>query len=454
MDNQVVSIRPAQLEVAQPGFQPSVQSSPANVYLQEVQAQTHDERRMSFSWRSPSSHLVASPLAHVTFRIKVSSSSKICRQDMVGAVCGVFDGQHADAGRTGAALEKFRPILCFGEGNCVANAIESQSISVNGAVWTELNGNLYNRSLERCFVPVDVQQRAYSTCGGAPNRFDDRPLSGHVTELPGGIGYVAHGAGAQALNVSAVGAGDAQYRGRARVEGMVCDSGLAQRMENFYDQIVSSTQMTATEDNVVLEIRFPLQGGCFNSLWGASGLSRSDPRLRMALGIANLNQGNITLNFKDLIKNIVRRLGRPTATHDAANAAATGTALLRGIAARKGDIVVEYDDSFIPRLYLTYIRLPAFRSYPERSVITVYRRDARKALGTVFPKTFAADLFDSAGVKKGLQWCGAFCPTLFPSNGHTRRIFPRNKTCSGCFLHRAAVPASAEPALHCYAEIE
>ena len=139
MDNQVVSIRPAQLEVAQPGFQPSVQSSPANVYLQEVQAQTHDERRMSFTWRSPSSHLVASPLAYVTFQVTVSSSSKISRQEMIGAVAGVFDGQHADAGRSIPAGEKFRPILTFGEGNCVANAIESQSISVNGAVWTELN---------------------------------------------------------------------------------------------------------------------------------------------------------------------------------------------------------------------------------------------------------------------------------------------------------------------------
>ena len=406
MDNQVVSIRPAQLEVAQPGFQPSVQSSPANVYLQEVSAQTHDERRCSFSWRSPSSHLVCSPLAHVTFRIKVSSSSKISRQAMIGAVCGVFDGQAAPDGRTGAALEKFRPILCFGEGNCVANAIESQSISVNGAVWTELNGNLYNRSLERCFVPVDVQQRAYSTCGGAPNRFDDRPLSGHVNELPGGLGYAAHGGGVNALNVAAVGDGDAHYRGRARVEGMTCDSGLAQRMENFYDQIVTSTAMTDTSDQVSIEIRFPLQGGPFNSLWGASGLSRSDPRLRMALGIANLNQGQVTLNYKDLIKSIVRRLGRPTVVHAAANSAVAGQAILKAAGAIKGDILVEYDEDTIPRLYLTYIRLPAFRSYPERSVITVYRRDARKALGTVFPKTFAANLFDSAGDKKGLQ-CGA-----------------------------------------------
>ena len=398
-DNQVVSIRPAQLEVAQPGFQPSVTSSPANVYLQEVQAQTHDERRMSFTWRSPSSHLVCSPLAHVVFRLKVKSSSKISRQEMVGAVCGVFDGQHAAAGKSVAASEKFRPILCFGEGNCVANSLESQSISVNGAVWTELNGNLYNRSLERCFVPTAVQQRAYSTCGGCPNKYDDRPLSGHVNELSGGIGYAAHGAAAHILSVAAAANGDDKYRGRARVEGMTCDSGLAQRMENFYDQIVGHTPMTATADEVSIEIRFPIQGGCFNSLWGASGLSRSDPRLRMALGVANLNQGQITLNFKDLAKNIVRRLGRPTLT-GAANAAATGTANIAS------DITVTYDDTTVPKLYLTYIRLPAFRTYPERSVITVYRRDARKALGQTFPKAFAASLFDSPGEKLGLQ-CGA-----------------------------------------------
>ena len=405
MDNQVVSIRPAQLEVAQPGFQPSVTSSPANVYLQEVQAQTHDERRMSFTWRSPSSHLVCSPLAHVVFRIKVKSSSRISRHEMIGAVCGVFDGQHAAAGKSIAASEKFRPILCFGEGNCVANALESQSISVNGAVWTELNGNLYNRSLERCFVPPAVQQRAYSTCGGCPNKYDDRPLSGHVNEFSGDIGYAAHGNAAQILNVAAAANGDDKYRGRARVEGMTCDSGLAQRMENFYDQIVTHTQMTATTDEVSIEIRFPVQGGCFNSLWGASGLSRSDPRLRMALGVANLNQGQITFNFKDLIKNIVRRLGRPTLV-GAANAAGTGQAALGDAAGGYAkDIDITYDDSTVPKLYLTYIRLPAFRTYPERSVITVYRRDARKALNQAFPKTFAASLFDSAGEKKGLQ-CG------------------------------------------------
>ena len=71
----VVSIRPAEQEVAQPSFVPSVISSPANIYLQEIQAQTADERRMAFVWRSPSAGLVLSPLAYAKFRIQIKSSS-------------------------------------------------------------------------------------------------------------------------------------------------------------------------------------------------------------------------------------------------------------------------------------------------------------------------------------------------------------------------------------------
>ena len=398
MDNAVVSIRPAFLEVAQPSFQPSVQSSPANVYLQEVQAQTHDERRMSWTWRSPSSHLVASPLAHAVFRIRVTAATKLSRHEMVGAICGVFDSTVAAAGQTAVDVkEKFRPILTFGEGCCPQNAIESQSISVNGAVWTELNGNLYNRSLERCLVPVDIQQRAYSTCGGAPNRYDDTPLSGQVNQLPGDITLGAHGGAAMPLVAVSAADGDAVQIPRARIEGMTCDSGLRQRMNNFYDQIVSKpTAIGATGDAVTLEIRFPLQGGPFNALWGASGLSRSDPRLRMALGIANFNQGQVTLNFKDLLKTIVRRLGRPRSVAAASVAA-------DNVSAFTNDITVEYDETYVPRLYLTYIRMPAFRNYPEKSVITVYRRDARKALTATFPKTFSSAFFDSTADLKGLQ---------------------------------------------------
>ena len=66
MDQQgsVISIRPAFLEVAQPSFQPSIQSTAANIYVSKIEAQTHDERRISWQCRSPSSGLVLSPLAY------------------------------------------------------------------------------------------------------------------------------------------------------------------------------------------------------------------------------------------------------------------------------------------------------------------------------------------------------------------------------------------------------
>ena len=49
----VIKIRPAQMELAVPAFQPSVVSSPANVFIQEVAAQTYTENRMVWNFRSP-----------------------------------------------------------------------------------------------------------------------------------------------------------------------------------------------------------------------------------------------------------------------------------------------------------------------------------------------------------------------------------------------------------------
>ena len=96
---QVISIRPAEQEVGVPSFQPSVSSSPANIYIQQVDAQSSDERRMSWSFRSPSAGLVLSPLVYGRFRILVKSRAcKLTRADMIGALMGEIDGQHAAAG--------------------------------------------------------------------------------------------------------------------------------------------------------------------------------------------------------------------------------------------------------------------------------------------------------------------------------------------------------------------
>jgi hypothetical protein len=196
-------------------------------------------------------------------------------------------------------------------------------------------------------------------------------------------------------------------------------------MDNFYDQVTKAGQrnaagtlipgIDATHHEINLEIRFPIQGGPFNSLWGASGLSRADPRLRMALGIPNYNQGQITYNFRNLLKHIVRRLGRPSRVA-AANAVAGGVA---GLIAK--DIKVEYDTEYTPQLELTWIRMPAYRSYPQSSAITIYRRDVRRAAAPKFNKKFAAGLFDGGSALDGLQCASGVsgqpsCGTLRPAS--------------------------------------
>ena len=80
----VIKIRPAQMELAVPAFQPSVVSSPANVFIQEVAAQTYTENRMVWNFRSPSANLLCSPLMHCVFRIKLQCPYKLNKGSQIG----------------------------------------------------------------------------------------------------------------------------------------------------------------------------------------------------------------------------------------------------------------------------------------------------------------------------------------------------------------------------------
>ena len=144
------------------------------------------------------------------------------------------------------------------------------------------------------------------------------------------------------------------------------DSGICRRMSNFYDQILSQRADPAGAVNGIeytIEIKFPISGSVFNDQWGAQGLARSDPRLRLALGIPHANQVQIVLQFNELYKTLIRRLGRPNEV-GAAN-------LLAGAISGPVDVKIEFDSSYAPRLRATYIRLPSWRSYPQTSVSKV-----------------------------------------------------------------------------------
>ena len=448
----VVKIRPAQLELAVPSFQPTVVSSASNIFQQEVLAQSYSQERISWNLRSPSSQLLCSPLLFGVMRIKLTCPYKLCKSQQIGPLLGYYDTEVDYAASApaapAAALDMtarggygYRPMFCFSSGNGVMNACESKSISVNGGTWSALNENLYLRSLDECYVPRDAQQRAYSTCGGCKNANDSVPVSGHVLGLPDSMGISArtHAVGAITTSNSllTVGHGAAADRaldaGFRPSEGATMDSGLTRRMHNFYDQIIDVQGDADTGRTYTIEIKFPISGSVFNDLWGAQGLARSDPRLRMALGLPHVNQLQVVLQFKDLFKTLIRRLGRP-------NQVGPANILAGAVSNVVSDVQIEFDSSYPPRLRATYIRLPAFRSYPETSVLQICRREIRRAEGTRAKgdyggKGFCDALFGGTGaaqaVVNGLRCAGDFFslpsaqvvrPPRRDAAGHTKII--------------------------------
>ena len=415
----VVKIRPAEMELAQPSFQPSVQSCPSNLYIQEIQAQSYSADRFSFSWRSPSQNLLCSPYVEGVFQVQIKTPYALSKNQGIGCLVGSFSddtkhvalGADANDAYTTARGVGYRQLMCLGSSNAVMNSCESTSITINGATWSTLNQNLYQRSLDKCFVPDEVQQKVWSMCGGQPDAHDSVPVSGHVLGIPASAEALAAAAfgGAQRRVIACTEAagGNTASHGFIPTESSTMDSGVVRRMNNFYDQIVEEEKAGAADTTYTykLEVKFPLDGFLLNGCWGQSGLSRSDPRLRMALGLPHINQGTITLQFKDLMKNLIRRLGRP------GNFAAATTRLTqRSIRGKDMEITLA---SYIPRLRFTYIRLPSFRSYPQTAALQIYRREVRRPQGTrsagdfgshVYPYGLFGKAHAAAGGEKGLKY--------------------------------------------------
>ena len=130
----VIKIQPAELTLARPAFQPTVISSPANVFHQEVRASNFSAERFSWNWRSPSANLLCSPLIHGVFRIKLKCPYNLSKSQQIGPLLGVYDCQISTDGDTEAVGRPFagsgdeqplkgqygyRPLLSFSSGNAV-----------------------------------------------------------------------------------------------------------------------------------------------------------------------------------------------------------------------------------------------------------------------------------------------------------------------------------------------
>jgi hypothetical protein len=175
-------------------------------------------------------------------------------------------------------------------------------------------------------------------------------------------------AGADARLAAVVPAGCTQQA------GMTADSGTCQRANNFSNCVVKVVGATADgngyNDGYTYRIKVlaPLDGGLFNQVYGEPGLSQSGIYPKLCLAIPNANSMAVTILWKDLEKQIVRRLGRSFLGEqpNAANA-----------------IVAGHENSAVPfsvkfagteaYLHCKYLRLQAFRSYPEAISLACYR---------------------------------------------------------------------------------
>ena len=463
---EVITIRPAELEIA-PTFQGSLHETPVNVYRMKVDAQSSDERRMSFGWRAPGNNLLCSPQAYIEFDLNCQIPYTYTEPEAVSALYGMVDRSG------GAALEKdaannggdtkiigasnmtaapadfskdkvwkptetpagrgYRGGICFGEGDAIGNCIESIQYTINGCSISHQNWHLFKRSLDRCWVPSQVMQRIYYQSGGAWNAYDCKALTGQ-------LGYNhAFGNAKQATTDASV------ITGHTCIEGLTSDSGLTKRMKNFYacvmarnnDDIKNDYPKSGTDNDAryllsgsgfIVRVRYPLSGGLFNAVWGESGLARSCPYQRLALAIPNYNQGSLTVLFKDLMKCLVRRLGRTcsldanrhgqlvnnseTSKDNAGAEIATARNATKGYGASTEynyPFTVKLRSSVKPSLHLTYLRLQSFRRYPEVASFSTYRTQTylgpttTEAPGDCKAKP-VADIFDS-GTPEYIRLC-------------------------------------------------
>jgi len=389
--NEVVTVRPSTLSIA-PLFQSSVSESPSNIFKQTVMNQSADLRRMSFVWRSPGANLLMNPSAYISFQVVVNVPHNISKAYNIAAivqrqniVAPAAAGAGTFAGSDVASLQTASgPALAFGSGNCVMNAIESLQYVVNGGSISHSNWNLFKRTLDSCQIPAKVAQRCFSQAGGSWLRFDEKCVSTSQSSGRGTSDTATHSDGTQSA-------------------GMTIDSGLSLRLRNFSDAVVGEAFPVdsagaraanyAKGIELTIRVQAPLDGGVFNQVSGEAGMARSSSYQALCLAIPNCNSMAVTMLFKDLEKQLIRRLGRTWSP------VASDASVANSASAEDTPFSVKYDTSYQARLHIEYIRLQSFRRYPEAVSLATYRHQTyiTDMPGTAVPNQLVKNAVYSPG---------------------------------------------------------
>ena len=334
-------VRPIEYSIG--SYVPGLTESCVNIFKMEVDPNDFTENRCSFAFKSPGLNTLLSSAVYLEFDVQISTPSKFydyaaARLPNFGMVRGASDAATAIQGAT--------PTICFGEGNVLAQAMQSYQLTVNGAVLQQIRMDEWKNSCDKLFYPSAVMQRRFGRAGGAYNKYDSVAVSGDAnTRVKAAI--VGHDAN------------------NALVEAFTQDSGISKRIQSVLACTKQAPAVAGQTDVRVIRVRAPLENcGIFNYMGRDDYCSNACPLKNAGFCLPHFNVVNISILWKNLFKTLIRNLS-------SYKRQAAGATIAHG--GQQADIQVAFAGGGNTKLCVDYIRLGAWRQIPATRTLAAYR---------------------------------------------------------------------------------
>ena len=387
-----------------PQFQPSVVQSAVNRYKMVIQPLSFTEQRASYSWRAPGVGTVMSPNLFIEADFDLDLPGVYDYATAVGPIIG---RQRNISLQNTAPNETFnigpRPKMVFGAQDAFGGAIDNIQVTVNGASISNARLNTYKTSLDRCWMADKLFDRRFGQCGGAPQTYDSKAVSGEcyfrsadATEPAGagvpatGVGGIVNQRGYHQVQIElrdnvdpGQGSGSGTFlpfnafplgstaANTPAVVAFTADSGLQKRTESMLGCISGVRTSLINTDKKIITVRWPVngEGGLFSPVCPTDKLSACCPYRNSAMALCHFNSVSIDILFTDLVQCLFRNLSTRLPGAGSIDSYLAGN--------RRGGIRVRLrgsgDGEEKPRLLVEYLRLASYQQLPASANLQVFR---------------------------------------------------------------------------------
>ena len=349
-------------------FRGSLIESPSNIFYQKVSASRATLNRLQFQWRSVSDSLLLSPTVMLRMQLKIKCPQvwdQVCAAVSVHGISGARAGTDANvyqsAGQADNGGQIFNPCLVFADGDAFSSVCSSANLIFNGTSISLNRQNRFWRDWMRTQVACEDASRIYKSCGGAYDKYDQRPVVVAANAQPDGT--LAHMAA-----------------------GITQDSGIAERAKCLYS--MSATGKVVNDVERVIQISYPIPLPPFNP-WRGYSLPASCPYKSCPLAIPHLSSGSLDFLLEDFEKAFLRRLG------DVAAGGAVGGIVSTNSSRDAVTMSIVADQTYVE---LKYFRLSHSRSLKESYRFAIWQAQTFLGEGppTVEDQTKGHNVFGGA----------------------------------------------------------